>query len=180
MPKATRDGGIGRRGFLTVIGASAGAAVIAKASGASAQHALAWTSAGAPTAPGAPAPPGVPAMFGPLHPGARVERWAVVQVHPVKLGAVPVVLAGADGVPFQVDVLRREPSSAAVGRSRSLAVYVVNGGGGAQPTHEDHGLAAMALAGYLADRERAGAPVPRLLTHGQRTMRHPHGIFSVF
>lgn len=178
MPKAKHDGGIGRRAFLTVVGASAGAAVLAKATGASAQRASvpsADGSAAAVTA-GQQAAPGI---FAALHPGARIDRWVVAQVHPVTLGAVPVALVGDDGAPFQVDVLRRDQRAAAVGESPSLAVYVVNGGAGARRTHEDHGLAAMALAAYLAEREASGARVPELLTLTERTERYPNGIFNV-
>ncbi len=182
MPKAKQRKSMGRRSFFTAVGASAGAVVIAKATGASAQdHAPAAgpIAATRPTAPAVAAPHIVPAILAPLRPGTRLDRWIVVHVHPVKLGAVPVVLVGEAGAPFQVDVLRRDPGVSGVGESPSLAVYVANGGAGAQPTHEDHGLAAMALASYLTERERAGAPVPELLTHAQRTSRHRRGVFSV-
>lgn len=179
MPKAKRDGGIGRRAFLTVVGASAGAAVLAKATRSSAQSAPLPGANGSAKASPVPWQHDASGVFAHLHPGTRIDRWVVAKVHAVTLGAVPVALAGEDGVAFQVDVLRRDQRSAAVGASPSLAVYVVNGGGGTQRTHEDHGLAAMALAAHLAEREQAGASVPKLLTHAQRTARHPRGVFNV-
>ncbi len=132
----------------------------------------------------AAAGPEVRALFGDLAvPGHRLQRWSVVAVHDVTLGAIPVVLAAADGERFQVDVLRRDPSSPAslegIGRSASLSVFLANQGNGSAPTVEERGLAAMALADALGAREGAGAPIPSaLLTLRDRRRRHPNGVYD--
>jgi hypothetical protein len=179
-----------RREALQVALATGTAAVVAErvALGASPV-----SSSAAPTASAAPAAPAtvpaapvsasaVQALFGSLRPGARVGRWTVVAIHEVRLGAIPVQLATADGDTFQVDVHRRDEdplAPSAPANTPSLSLYLVNNGVGSTATHEEHGLGAMALADALAEREAAGAPVPALLTLRQRTAYYPGGVFAV-
>ena len=85
----------------------------------------------------------------------------------VELGQPRGDLTAAERASFTVDVLRHDPASPGVARAGSLAVYM-KVGHGRQVTHEAHGLAAMALASTLAQREAAGAPVPALLTLEER------------
>jgi hypothetical protein len=84
---------------------------------------------------------------------------------------MPVLLRAPDGSQFGVDILRHDMRSPGVARGGQLAVYLNNGGKGAKASEEEHGLGAMALAGWLARRESAGRPVPALLTLTQRAPR---------
>lgn len=122
----------------------------------------------------------VGALFGELREGARVDHWTIVRLHGVHFGAIPVIMRDADGSQFQVDVLRRDPAGpAGVGNTPSLSLYVSNAGDGGTGTEESQGLGAIALADALAERERAGAPVPRLMTLRERLEAHPDAVFAV-
>jgi hypothetical protein len=101
-------------------------------------------------------------------PGTRVGRCKVVRVDPVLAGAVPFTLAAPDGVEFRVDVVRHDAETPGVARAGSLAVFMNNGGTGTNPTVEEHGLGAMALAVVLERLEAGGRPVPELVTFRQR------------
>jgi hypothetical protein len=103
-----------------------------------------------------------------LFTGMRVGRCVVVSVGPIVAGAIPVVLKAPDGSVFGVDVLKHDRFSPGVSRAGSLAVYLNNGGTGRTASVEEHGLAAMALAKWLARRESLGRPVPSLLTLRER------------
>lgn len=121
---------------------------------------------------------GVCALFGGLRAGTRLGPYVVEAVHGLLLGAIPVVLRGADQECFQLDVLRRGATSG-VGNSEGLSVFLVNKGNGSQRSVNDHGLAAVALAALLGRREAAGATPPAaLLTLEQRAAQHPRGIFA--
>ncbi|MEM9460562.1 MAG: hypothetical protein AAGF11_40715 [Myxococcota bacterium] len=132
------------------------------------------------------------AGFASLAPGTALEHGAVVRVHPLHLGAVPVVLSTASGHRYQVDVLARDPEGPpGVANTERLSLYVVNSGGldphgqnerggqsdrdGQRPTDEDQGLGALSLAEALAEV----TPPSGLLTLGERHRRHPDGIFAV-
>lgn len=115
-----------------------------------------------------------------LPPGQRFGRWRVVEVLPVKLGAVPVVLESRRGERFQVDILRRDRSTRArrgLAETREYSLFLLNRGLGDTPTQEDHGLAVLWLAALLRPRERALGPVA-LLTQRERTQRFPRGKFN--
>ncbi len=132
----------------------------------------------APDSSDAAAPP-----LGAIAPGATLEGAAtvkVVAVHPVTLGALPVILETASGARYQVDVLARDPEGpAGVADTQHFSVYVSNQGSGDSPTDEGQGLGAMALASALATFESSGKPLPSLMTLRQRSERHPHGSFGV-
>lgn len=119
--------------------------------------------------------------LGSLRAGDVLDRWTVVRVHPLHLGAVPVVLATAEGRRYQVDVLARDPAGPpGVANTERLSLYVVNstregGTDGQRRTDEEQGLGAMALAQAL----EADASVPGLLTLQQRQRQHPRGAFGV-
>jgi hypothetical protein len=106
--------------------------------------------------------------FADLAPGLRVGRCTLVEVCPIEAGGVPIVLRSPDGSTFTVDVLRHDPQSPGVAQAGELSVFLRNGGRGAKRTDEAHGLAAMALAGILAQRQARGQAAPRLLTLRQR------------
>ena len=131
---------------------------------------------------GAPAtvPPEAAALFAELGPGTRLDRWTIVAVHPVRHGALPVVLRAGDGAPYQIDVLSRDSAGPpGVAQTRALSLFVVNRGDGDTPTDEEQGLGAMALAQALAEREAAGASLPTLSTFAERQAEHPDGAFAV-
>jgi hypothetical protein len=122
-----------------------------------------------------------PVAFAALAPGQQLGRWTVVKVHPVRLGAVPVVLATETGQRYQVDVLARDPAGPeGVARTEALSLFVVDvqaspETAGSRPTDEEQGLGAMALAQAL----RGEAPPAGLLTLEQRRQQHPRGAFGV-
>lgn len=112
--------------------------------------------------------------------GTSFGRWRLVAVHPVKFGAVPVVLETRGGERFQVDVLARDPrrgSRRGIAQTRHYALYLSNIGRGAKPTREEHGLGVIWLAAMLRAREVSHAPA-RLLTLAERLQRHPDGRFD--
>jgi hypothetical protein len=119
--------------------------------------------------------------FPSLAPGRALDRWTVVRVHPVHLGAVPVVLQTESGQRYQVDVLARDPAGPeGVASTDALSLYVVDvqaerGTDGTRPTDEEQGLGAMVLAQAL----RGETPPAGLLTLAERQRRHPRGSFGV-
>jgi hypothetical protein len=134
--------------------------------------------------PGRPRPHGpyLPAddLLADLRPGTRFARWTVVAVHPRAGGLLPIELKGADGVPFQVDLARRDPEGPRpVAETATLALYLSNGGRGDTATVEEHGLGVMALAARLQRREASGAQAPQLLTLRERSRERPDGVFRV-
>ncbi len=191
-------------GLLTAVGAEA--ATVAQASplaaaspvGAPAAPRTASTDASHPSpassvhAPVAPSPhpsaatsaravsEGDRALTDVLPEGTSFGRWRLVAVHPVKFGAVPVVLETRGGERFQVDVLARDPrrgSRRGIAQTRHYALYLSNIGRGAKPTREEHGLGVIWLAAMLRAREVSHAPA-RLLTLAERLVRHPDGRFD--
>ena len=125
-------------------------------------------------------PPEAEALFRDLSPGTKVEQWTVVAVHPVRHGALPVVLAGEGGERFQVDVMARDPGGPlGVANTETLSLFVANRGDGDTPTEESQGLGAMALAKALGERESNGAKPPTLVTFAKRAEQHPDGAFAV-
>jgi hypothetical protein len=183
-------GSLKRRDFVVSLGAAGGALL-----GVFSNQARAHAAGHAPHQPARPAvtPTGAPAapvlapelaaLFGPLTAGAQVERWRIVTVRGPQFGAIGVVLTGADGVQFQVDVLRRDRTPGAppgVGHTPSLTCFLANRGDGSTATAEEQGLGAIALAAALSERELSGAPVPALLlTLRERNRRYPSGLFAV-
>lgn len=97
------------------------------------------------------------ALVAPLAVGSSLGRWTVVQVLPVQDGAASVVLSDAKGGRFQLDVCARDDASDALrapGVTERFEVFLANKGDGATSTHEDHGLAAMALAELIRGNEQ--------------------------
>jgi hypothetical protein len=122
-----------------------------------------------------------PSAFASLMPGQQLDRWTVVRVHPVHLGAVPVVLATEAGQRYQVDVLARDPAGPdGVATTEALSLFVVDvratpDSAGNRPTDEEQGLGAMVLAQAL----RSEAAPAGLLTLAARREQHPRGAFGV-
>jgi len=119
--------------------------------------------------------------FTSLVPGQPLGRWTVVRVHPLHLGAVPVVLETESGRRYQVDVLARDPGGPeGVASTEALSLYVVDVQAdrqtdGSRPTDEEQGLGAMVLAQALQDE----AVPTGLLTLAERQQQHPRGSFGV-
>jgi hypothetical protein len=159
----------GRRSFLSRVGVAAGAIAVVVPERALARETLGQlTGASETMAPFA------------LRPAERIGRWTVVEVHPVRFGAVPVILADGDGEQFQIDVLRRDghpDAPVGVGQTDTLSVYLSNRGDGDTATREEHGLGALALAAAL-DRREAQIP-DGLLTFAERAAMHPRAAYSV-
>lgn len=119
-------------------------------------------------------------LFAPLEPGARLARWSIVAIEPLRLGAVTVVARGDDGHDFRLEVLARDAAPLAPkppAETARLAIYVRNGGDGWLPTVEEQGLAAMTLAQILV-RNEASCSVEGLLTHAERISRHEKRLLS--
>jgi hypothetical protein len=109
-----------------------------------------------------------------------IGQWIIVAIHPVRFGAIPVVLEDVRGERFQVDVLRRDSRPDApegIGNTDTLSIYLSNRGDGGKVTREEHGLGALALAKALGEGE---VQVPDdLLTFAERRDRHPGEAYSV-
>ncbi|MEZ4453786.1 MAG: hypothetical protein R3B09_30300 [Nannocystaceae bacterium] len=117
-----------------------------------------------------------------LFDGVDLGAWSVDEVHPVRHGSIVAVMRTPGGERFHVDVLRRDPSGACgIAETPSFSLFVANRGDGETITGEDQGRGAMLLARFLSDREArlvaAGAPLPELLTHGERMRAFPDGRF---
>lgn len=115
---------------------------------------------------------------------AELGAWSIEVVHPVRHGSIAVVLRTPAGERFHVDVLRRDRGDhepAGVAESGHFALFLANRGDGATSTAEEEGQGARLLARALRRREAelvaAGAPLPDLLTHGQRLRAFPDGRF---
>ena len=120
----------------------------------------------------------VRAYFGRLTPGTRVGDATIAAVHDVHFGAIPVVLRLAGGRTVQVDVVRRG-AGPSIASSSLASLQLVNRADGVSATDESAGLATMALARALAEREAQGAQLPALMTHAERSSRFPRGRFHV-
>lgn len=180
-----------RRDALTTIGIAGAAAAIVGSGAAELAHEASAQSLPTGASASGVTPAAKPAaeldehtraLFAPLMASGRVGAYQLVAVHAMKLGAIPVVLAAADGTRFQVDVLRHDTGVGAVNGVRahgSFTVVLHNEGRGGDPTNEAAGLGAMALLDALSAREAEGATLPALATLRERTSRFPRAVFSV-
>ena len=118
--------------------------------------------------------------LGAVAPGARIDRWQVVAVHPIRYGAIPIVLATDDGRRYQVDVLARDSDGPqGVANTDRFSLYVANQGDGDMATDEEQGLGALALARELADYEARTHELPELMTLRERMAAHDGAAFGV-
>ncbi len=106
-----------------------------------------------------------------VRPGATFGTCSVLAVEPTANGAVALRMSGRDGRRFELELVAHDPATPGVAQAGSLSVHVNNGGRGRTATDEEHGLAAMALARHLAQREAQGARLPRLRTLSERASR---------
>jgi hypothetical protein len=100
--------------------------------------------------------------------GTPLHTSALVRVLDERDGTLPIVIVDGQGAEFEVEVMRFDPSAPGVARAGSLAVYMNNGGNGDIATHEEHGLAAMALAAEISRREAGGKAVAKLVSLRER------------
>ena len=112
--------------------------------------------------------------------GLEFGRWRIVEVQPVKFGAVPVILETRRGSRFQVDILRRDRRGHAkrgIAETRLYSLYLANLGRGMKPTREDHGVGLLWLAALMRPREFF-YDRPALLSLRERLIHFPGGRFD--
>jgi len=157
---------LGRRKFLGNVGATA--AVVAAASSLGelgGQDAATTTTSTVGEEPGE----GNLLVGTGIRPKARFGTCEVLSLETTRDGVVGVRLADSTGQPFEIELLGYDPRTPGVARAGSLGVYMNNRGQGSTGTIEEHGLAAMALAGHLARREASGVRLPVLPTLAERS-----------
>jgi hypothetical protein len=113
-------------------------------------------------------------LLQPLAEGARLGRFTIAQIDPPVNGCVAIKLRKDDGHTFDLELLARDRASLAQrppAETERHAIFVVNGGDGWAPTHEEQGLCAMALAQVVLKNEGV-TRLRGLLTHGERIQRH--------
>lgn len=165
-------------GLLTAVGAQIAVAPVAQA------HGQPPAPAPGPVVPRVDNTPavteGTTSLREELPEGTTFGRWRVVSVHPVRCGAVPVVVETRSGERFQVDILsrdRRQGARRGIAQTHNYALYLSNTGRGAKPTPEEHGLGVIWLAALLRARE-IQAPRASLITLRERLLRFPAGHFD--
>jgi len=110
----------------------------------------------------------------PVPVGLAAGSYRVSAVGPVLFGAFHITLANDAGDSFVVDVCAHDAGETALqgpAHTEHLEIYLINDGDGSSPTHEAHGLAAMALAQALKPFEAKLADAS-LLTMRQRLSQH--------
>lgn len=96
------------------------------------------------------------ALVAPLVAGSVLAVWTVRGISAIRHGALTVALSDGRGTEFYLDVCARDDGAGAYeppARSDRFDVFVSNRGQGSDPTVEDQGLAAMALAEILRANE---------------------------
>lgn len=114
------------------------------------------------------------ALIAPLEAGSTLGTWTIESVGQVQYGAVSLTMRGAGGGLFYLDICARDRGEGAhspPARTEHYDIFVANEGNGSLPTHEDHGLAAMALAEVVRANEQR-VTLAGMLTHAQRLQRH--------
>jgi hypothetical protein len=117
-------------------------------------------------------------LLSPLTAGARLARWTVTQIDPLVNGCVTVKVRTDDGHTFDLELLARDHALLAQrppAETERHAVFVVNGGDGWSPTHEEQGLAAMTLAQIVARNEQE-VRLAGFLTHAARLTQHAQAL----
>ena len=111
----------------------------------------------------------------PSEPGAVLHTARLNNLRADK-GILVADLERSDGVPFRVQICRRDDGLGApkpVARTGRYDLFLANGGRGTKRTHEEEGLALYALASRVARHERSH-PVMSIETKRQ-WWRHDHG-----
>jgi hypothetical protein len=162
------DNTVNRRGALAVLGLGVVGALAAR----NAQAATGSAQAAQPASQEKTSNPNGPAPAIPL--GLRAGSYRVASVGSVTFGAVVITLVNDAEDRFNVDVCARDSGLGALNgpaHTERLELFLVNEGDGSSPTHEAHGLAAMALAEALRGYEDVILASP-LLTMRERLQRH--------
>ena len=152
------DDPVSRRHLLAIAGAAAALPLVTNASAAE------------PRAGQAEKPASESAtsrLLSPLGGGSKLGAWTVERILPLADGAMSVVLVDGTGTAFQLDICAKDASLAALrgpAVTDKFEIFVANRGDGALGTHEDHGLAAMALADVIRTNE------PHVSVDGFRTL----------
>lgn len=113
-------------------------------------------------------------LLAPLAVGSQLATWRIERLGRLFAGAVSVELSDASGERFIVDICARDSGVGAAeppARTERCDLFVANEGSGHDPTHEDHGLAAMALAEIVRSHEHH-ADLSGLLTLQSRLALH--------
>jgi len=113
-------------------------------------------------------------LLHPLKEGEKLARFTIVQIDPIVNGCVSVKVRADDGHTFDIEVLARDVSSMTQrppAETERHAFFVVNGGDGWAPTHEEQGLAAMTLAEVVRRNER-DVRLSGFLTFAERLSHH--------
>jgi hypothetical protein len=147
---------LGRREFLTTAGATAAATAAAGAKVGEGAH------ANTVIGPAMTMVPPNPLEAAGVTASVRFGTCEVVGVEGRPDGAVAVRLVDGSGKPFELELLAFDPAAPGVARAGSAAVYMHNHGAGVASTHEEHGVAALALASHVARREAEGVALPAL------------------
>ncbi len=103
------------------------------------------------------APSSTAELLRPLGPGSKLGRWTLEELRDVSDGAAALVLRDRAGALFQLDVCARDTTAGAErgpASTEHFEVFLANTGDGSTATHEDHGLAAMALAEVIRGNEQ--------------------------
>lgn len=129
-----------------------------------------------------PADADVRALFGHVREGTQLEGSVRIEaIHGLRAGAVPVVMATADGLRYAVEIFRADADGPRpLAETGSLALLLSNRGDGRAATPETIARGVQALARALDARCADGAPLPAgLATHRERRRAHPTGVFHV-
>jgi len=172
---------LGRRQVLLSVGATVG--VVAAASAASTAEAAGIRGSGPRPQPRESQRARVETLLGPALAGGALQGWEITSAGSVRFGAVPLEMRTPEGVHFNVELLRRDPTGPqAIGETEYFAIFVINRGDGATATDEAQGRGVMALRTYLARRELdmagAGLAMPEVMTLRERDRAYPDGHFS--
>jgi hypothetical protein len=164
-----------RRGFLGGVAVAAAAAAAGGAARLLGAPAIQSARAGQPTLAQSPLPASAPEpellIAADVRRGATFGRCTVQSVAATEDGAVAVYMRDTGGRIFEIELLAHDEHTPGVAQAGSLGVYLRNQGTGDKATNEEHGLAAMAFAGHLRQRQAAGAQMPPLPTLARRSGR---------
>jgi hypothetical protein len=108
------------------------------------------------------------ALLSPLVVGSSIGRWQITALGALHAGAVSVQLSGLDGQLFHIDICARDDAPGAPeppAHTDHCDLFIANEGKGNDPTVEDQGLAAMALAEVIRTHENTTD------LHGLMTLR---------
>ena len=113
-------------------------------------------------------------LLAPLAIGSQIGAWRIERFGGLHAGAVSVDLSDRRGERFHIDICLRDDSAGAAvppARTDRCDLFVANEGAGSDPTDEEFGLAAMALAELVRAHEHR-MDLGGLLTLRERLAHH--------